>query len=433
MFSLSNILGASVITLVNIYIWSKLLNIEMNFKSFKNCLLILVLMIFMILNYYYTNEFFKILSITLIMTIVCKLIFNINIKEAIITTIVSQFIIMISEFIFAGIVTLMTSVSGEDFVNSYFKNLMSNLVISLNAFMLIQFKFGKKLFHFLNKIIVLIKKYDMAILMLILIISVNFLEARIYYKIDLIWILIINTLLIIIYSFIIVKIVKTKNDYLMVFNKYNVSANSLKEYQDIVNKYRIDNHENENQLRILKNKIEFNNESAVEYINMILKTRIKDNKKILNKANVIPESDLKLLIYSKMMTMDQKNIKCFLRFDKEIKTADLIELGNDLINDICKIIGVYLDNAIEAVEELNEKEIKIELYKDNNDLFISISNNFIGQVDLNKINTPGYTTKSDGHGFGLSLVEKILCKNKKLSNQLHVNENVFKQVLKIQI
>ena len=49
--------------------------------------------------------------------------------------------------------------------------------------------------------------------------------------------------------------------------------------------------------------------------------------------------------------------------NKQIKTTDFIEMDNNLVEDICKIVGVYLDNAIEAVENLNMSINKGEIYE----------------------------------------------------------------------
>ena len=102
-----------------------------------------------------------------------------------------------------------------------------------------------------------------------------------------------------------------------------------------------------------------------------------------------------------------------------------------LIEDICKILGVYLDNAIEATENILDKEIIISLYKDKGSIVIEISNTFLGEVDLNKINNIGYTTKVGNHGYGLPLCNEIINKNEKLNGKTIVNTNVFKQSLVI--
>lgn len=396
-------------------------------------MLILLLVFLMIINHYYINQFLKIFSITLIMIIICKFLFNVSIRKAIITPISGQFIVMVSEFIFAATVMIITNINNEQFVENYFTDLLTNLVIAVIAIILTKLKLGHRVFNYLDNHLLSLKKHDLYIFVAVLIISVSLLQAMIYYTVDLVWILVINTILVIIYSWIIIRIVTTKIEYQNISNKYSVSTKSLSEYQAVINRYRIDNHENKNQLRRLKRKINPDNKEALDYIDNILNTRVKLNEQILNKTKVIPECDLRTLIDAKVMSMEEKKIKNTIHVDKQIKTADFIEMNQNLVEDICKIIGVYLDNAIEAVEDLDKREIQLDFYNIDDYMYISVVNNYQGNLDLDKLNDAGYTTKSNGHGYGLALVNEIVENNKILSRETVVDNFIFKQVLKIKM
>jgi two-component system sensor histidine kinase AgrC len=101
--------------------------------------------------------------------------------------------------------------------------------------------------------------------------------------------------------------------------------------------------------------------------------------------------------------------------------------------DVCQILGVYLDNAIEEVKKLDIKNIFVEMYQHNGKMILAVSNNFTGTINLNKINEIGYTTKSDGHGYGLTLTQNIIEKNNKLSGETSIINDVFIQNLKIEM
>ena len=64
-------------------------------------------------------------------------------------------------------------------------------------------------------------------------------------------------------------------------------------------------------------------------------------------------------------------------------------------------------------------------------LNISITNYFEGVIDLDKMDETRYTTKGEGHGYGLTLVKEIIGKNPRLQNVRKINDNVFTQILKI--
>lgn len=49
------------------------------------------------------------------------------------------------------------------------------------------------------------------------------------------------------------------------------------------------------------------------------------------------------------------------------------------------------------------------------------------------MDNPGYTTKENGHGYGLSLVREIIESNDRLSSEREIKDNIFKQILKIKM
>ena len=96
-----------------------------------------------------------------------------------------------------------------------------------------------------------------------------------------------------------------------------------------------------------------------------------------------------------------------------IKFTGLIPRTKISNTDLCIIFGNILDNAIEAVEKVDDniaKEINIDVYKKKDYLFITVTNPTKTEVAIkdNKI----VTSKDDknNHGLGLSSVEETLKK-----------------------
>ena len=241
----------------------------------------------------------------------------------------------------------------------------------------------------------------------------------------------INIMLVIIYIIVIIKYLIIKYRYNKVSNEYCNIVNSFNEYESMIDKYRILNHENKNQLLTIRSMIVKKEENIPMYIDTLIDTTINDNEKLMFETNIIPSGGLRAIIYSKMAYMKDINIKPILDVERSIRKIDLTNINNNLMVNICKIIGVFLDNAIEEVEKLDKKEIKIKLYIKNNNLCITIKNKFLKDFNLNKIGICGYTTKGNNHGYGLSLVKKIISENSNIINNKYIENNYFVQNLEI--
>jgi two-component system sensor histidine kinase AgrC len=102
--------------------------------------------------------------------------------------------------------------------------------------------------------------------------------------------------------------------------------------------------------------------------------------------------------------------------------------------DICKILGILMDNAIEAAEESKDKALDIGIMKENDYILIVISNSYKAQPDLSKIFLEGFSTKGENRGIGLSTVKNLTDRHYTniLLNTL-LEKNRFKQELSIKV
>ena len=427
----SLILAALFLVTTTLYIWNKLSKSNIHYFKVINIVKYVICCILLILNYKYMHDYFKTVSSTLIMMLYHYSLYKDNdeIKEIIIRPIYSQLIVLVSELIYISIIILISQVNSMDLTEQYFGSIITNLIIAIICVFISQFKFVLKIYNKIISITDKIKSYRLLILSVLLIVIANILTSLVYYKISLIFLLIANTMVIVIYTIFIFLYLRTNNNYIDVNDKYKMTLNSLKEYEDILSKYRISNHENKNQLLTIRGMIK--NKKVVSYIDEIIENKNRDNEKLMIESLVIPEGGLRGLIYSKMLLMKENNIAYDLCIDKKIKTTYLTSLSDNLNLSICNIVGVYLDNAIEAVKNLEEKYIVIEMYLDDNSLNIAITNNYEGNIDMERIDNAGYSTKGDNHGYGLSLVKNILAQNKNISSIRRISEDEFTQEIKI--
>ena len=103
--------------------------------------------------------------------------------------------------------------------------------------------------------------------------------------------------------------------------------------------------------------------------------------------------------------------------------------------ELCRVLGILIDNAIEATRECDNKQISIKFIEDNynNRSLVIIENPCKNTLlDLSKLKEKGFTTKKDKlfHGLGLWRVNQIVKKNENLRLST-TRDKIFKQQLEI--
>ena len=432
-FSINNIIGALINSFAHIFIWSRLLNKKINFKSYKYYVVQIIFALLMLVNYILVNDVVRITVLIILMVLSCKFLNDDDYEETTIAVVLSQFIMMISEIIFVLIVTGVFRVNLNNFLQYFVGKIIGNLCISLIAIFISFLKVTRVLFSNINNFFEKYHSKTIFLIMTILLLSINFIFLSIYYKYSFVYVFIVNAFISLVYFIICIHMLTTENKYTKINDKYNNTLNSLKEYEDILDVYRVSNHENKNQLLMIRNMITKGDKDIPEYIDKIIDNKIKDDEKLMFDTNKIPAGGLRAVVYSKLLVMKDEKIDFNLIVYRKVRTVDLIELGEDLMLYVCRITGVFLDNAIEEVKDKENKRIIVELFTDEDELCIKISNNFSNTINIEKIYDKGYTTKTNGHGYGLSLVKEITDKNKKLTNLTSIEKDMFTQLLKIKL
>lgn len=150
--------------------------------------------------------------------------------------------------------------------------------------------------------------------------------------------------------------------------------------------------------------------------------------------SLIKDPALYSLIASKYHLADKSNIT----FNVDIKLDfDKLPISPYILT---KILGILLDNAIEAARDSKEKVIYFDVtgpYENTKftKYVISIKNSYSNKdVNVDRIREKGYTSKTDeksSHGLGLWEVNKILNKSDNLNLFTTKNEDLFIQDLEI--
>ncbi len=427
------VFAISVLSFAEIFVWSKFYDEKISFKKFNFYISLVLMSLFGLLNYFYVNAFIRMILLTFLFSFCNWLLFRKKVNEFIISTIFSQILLTMADVLSVLILIFVFKIDTSGVKSDYFVTLFGNVLVSIIFLFISLIPFFKSLY---KKLISFTDKIDVKNLVLgclLLIISVNFLMAVIYYNMKSVYVIMINSVLLLVYSFIVYKAMNQKNIN-MIVQAENVSLmESLHQYEDMVDRQRIDNHENKNQLLIIKNMIKKNDKDVIKYIDTVVKDEKEDDEALYTKVKSIPSGGLQGIIYQKMLSMKDNRILFSLDVSRDVRKIDLENMNMEDNYKLCKIVGVLLDNAIEESLKIEDRRIMISLYVDDNMLVIDISNRFDGKIDLDKIDEEGYTTKGEGHGYGLSLVKKLVSGNDCFINERKINKDIFKQIIKFKI
>ena len=107
---------------------------------------------------------------------------------------------------------------------------------------------------------------------------------------------------------------------------------------------------------------------------------------------------------------------------------------NMKIYEFARILGILLDNSIEASSECEEKVLNIVFRNDskNHRNIISIENTYKDtEVNIDEIFNKGFSGKENHTGLGLWEVRQILKKNNNVNLHTTKNDKYFIQQLEI--
>lgn len=188
-------------------------------------------------------------------------------------------------------------------------------------------------------------------------------------------------------------------------------------------------HDFNNILQAIGGYIQINDMDGLKnYYKQILKDCDKVNNLYVLSPDVINNPAIYSILASKYYSADAKGITISL---------DVFLDLNDLkmqVYEFTRILGILLDNAIEASSECEEKIINITIRNEESKhrQVLIISNTYPNKdVDTEKIYEKAYTTKPNNTGLGLWEVRKILNKHNNLNLFTTKNNEFFTQQLEI--
>lgn len=422
----------SYLILINIIILysTKLTNVKIN--KFEKLWLILLTSCIYILSYIFINNFFLIfISIPLYILFRFKNIDNLVVKLLFLITYFTL-LIKISETASLIIHLKFENVNYHEFFEDVITVILLLLTNKVSKFYL------KRVINNIEKI----KSYATFIIITLATILIIYNFISIYSILDsknfLLYYLASSTILIFFLIFILISSSLLKNLHI----KIDVEAEKQKLEQQ--KKYIESLEKNNNEIR--KFKHDFNNIilglegyiTSNEVDNIKLRdyfynnikdfnTKIELDNIVLSHLNNIKVPSIKNLLTNKIISAQNNDFKVNICVDDEIDNFYVNEM------QLSRILGIFLDNSLEAGLELEHNRfIELIILKANKTIVIQITNTFYNtDLDIDKINESGYSTKGENRGIGLSSADDIISKQNMILNT-RIEDNLFKQILTIE-
>lgn len=335
-----------------------------------------------------------------------------NFREKLNDSFINSLIVVITASSLEILLSIPLLINSSIITNStslIFKVIMSLTIFKLTDILLKQDKINyyiKKIKNFARRIFF----FESTLLLLVFVINILlFFRSEKFNDIYNICAIIIFSLYII---FTLIQIIKGRYVIEKLEAKNKELTNSYKASSAAMEQFRELKHNLKNDLYSLKGVLP--KEKQILLNNLM--SKYNTNYDWLNNVTDIPEG-LQGIIYLKKLEAEKQKVKLNVNYNS---TKDIAE--KDFL-DICDILGIYLDNAIEASKENGDKTVVLDIRDYYDSMMIKVINKFSNNVNLNEIGNKDYSTKNRNSGIGLNYISKI--KNKNIKTKIQIVNNLF--------
>ena len=422
---------SSTLLILTLYIFGRIVIVN---RRHKNIMIdVLILLGFILLNilvFKYTTGTIKTIITCLLYSSLFFCIFNIKLSKSVFTSIVYVILLVIPDLLIFSTAIYILGISKEYYYSDFASSLLGNISVCL-CLVIITYVLKKPLKKLINynlstnkKIIVMssITLVMLAIFFYNLIKTFEFNNNIITYLV-----IIVMLICILLYLF------KQKIENEKISKKYDELLDVMKSYESDIEEQRTLRHETKNEFATIKCKLQDkeDNKTIIEYIDSVIGEKEKAGSTKYSKFKYLPSNGLKGFFYYKFIEAEKKGINVSINISKQIENSFLKDIETKDFKDLARIIGVYLDNAIEASSTSEDKKLGIEMYLIKEKIEIIITNTFNNEINLDKIGKESFSTKGKHRGHGLLLVNKILSENNMFEAKNEIRGNIYIQSLKI--
>ncbi len=421
----------STLLILTLYTFGRIIIVN---RRHKNIMIdVLILLGFILLNilvFKYTTGTIKTIITCLLYSSLFFSIFKIKLSKSVFTSIVYVILLVIPDLLILSTAIYILGISKEYYYSDFASSLLGNISVCL-CLVIITYVLKKPLKKLINynlstnkKIIVMssITLVMLAIFFYNLIKTFEFNNNIITYLV-----IIVMLICILLYLF------KQKIENEKISKKYDELLDVMKSYESDIEEQRTLRHETKNEFATIKCKLQDkeDNKTIIEYIDSVIGEKEKAGSTKYSKFKYLPSNGLKGFFYYKFIEAEKKGINVSINISKQIENSFLKDIETKDFKDLARIIGVYLDNAIEASSTSEDKKLGIEMYLIKEKIEIIITNTFNNEINLDKIGKESFSTKGKHRGHGLLLVNKILSENNMFEAKNEIRGNIYIQSLKI--
>lgn len=359
--------------------------------------------------------------------IMLKILYNEKFMKTLLGLLIIFIISFVSEFIFGIIGVLLFKIDFSNINENYLYYLITNLSILLICYIISKITIIKNSVNYVmkwyNK-----NEYKSLIFFVFLIITI-FIFALYNNFINVFppSVMILTNMFCIAVFIIVIEFFKEKTTKNKIIYEYDQLLDYIQTYEKLLDEKNKNQHEYKNQLAVIRLMVK--NKKTISYIDSLLENEVEQDLEIDNKLMYIPKGGLKGLIHYKINAMKKKKINVFIDVSSELKDSKYWSTCDKYLQSVSKILGVYLDNAIEASEHSKEKYIIFEVYVEDKNTVFKISNTYSNEINMDKIDKEGYSTKGEGKGYGLALVKDLIEKNDCFSQSREISDIYYIQKL----
>ena len=315
------IIGNMVLILYTYYAWRKISHQTIKVKWIYVILTSLLIMILSIISFIFTNHSIRFIVVTITLTLGNMCLYHNTLKNALILSMTSQLILLCAEMCYVFVMMLLSKIINIPPIIEMFGSIISNVSISFIGMILISLNSIRNKCQNLITDFNKINNYQMIIPISILTISINTLLSITYFKVDNIILLTINTILILLYTFIIVSSLKDKNSFIEAKEENRELSTHLKEYEEILSQQQRNNHESKTELAVVRNLLKKDKEAGLKCLDMIIGNKEDLDETFYQRCQKMP-SGIQGVVYQKLLLADP-NIQIYIEISPDIPKNDL--------------------------------------------------------------------------------------------------------------